>query len=301
MKNSGAKVAVLAVAWSQVYVDQAVESIKQWREKLGDDFDYFLISDRPVMESDGFETIIAKFQLVGSSRKAEGIRQYLPSGYSEFLYLDTDIRIVGSIEFGFVQAKNHGIAVALASTYVLDEFQGFEQILLAEGEKLGGQPQYNAGVIFFCTRDEAVRDVLDAWFDLCLRYQGKWNRDQHFLALAMLLQKFNPYVLTKAFNTRGVYEPVLGQTRIWHSNSPVPVNLNVEYSARIPRLLSKGKLRPLRRWEIQRKWLKPTITEKILNPVYRALVPKRYWLGRPGRGERQTAEEQLRQATSEKN
>jgi hypothetical protein len=271
------KRAIFAVAWTEAYVKQAVASIRQWEDFFGDSADFFLISDGLPENAEGIGSIVVDFKLIGSPRKVEGIVLHRPEGYDEYLFLDTDITVLENIDFGFTQSERFGIAVALAPSYLLDEFQGFHEVLNDLGIELAGQLQYNAGLIFF-TPGPLVNRAFDRWYQLCVEFQGRWNRDQQFLAVAMDLENLNPYVLSKAYNTRGMYEPIFGKTRVWHSHGPVPKGINQNYADRVPRLLAKGKLRTLKRHETHPRAIRWWIKIHILNPVYRFLMPKSRWM-----------------------
>jgi hypothetical protein len=271
------KRAIFAVAWTEAYVKQAVASIRQWQDFFGDSVDFFLISDVLLENAEGIGSIVVDFKLIGYPRKVEGIVLHKPEGYEEYLYLDTDITILENIDFGFTQSKRFGIAVASAPTYLLDEFRGFDEVLNDLGIEPAGQIQYNSGLIFF-TPGPLVNRAFGRWYQLCVKFQGRWNRDQEFLAVAMDLENLNPYVLSKAYNTRGLYEPIWGKTRVWHSHAPVPKGINQNYSDKVPRLLAKGKLRTLKRHETHTRAIRWWIKIHILNSIYRFLMPKSRWM-----------------------
>ena len=154
----------------------------------------------------------------------------LPDNFDSFLFLDVDTRVVGDMNFGFEMAERHGIAMASAPDYCLENHWGFDAVMKAAGLPVEGQNQYNTGVIFFVRRPDVERVFRD-WERLAyeLTENPGFNRvDQPFLTLAMELAGFNPYTLSQNYNYRAlVAEHISGNVRIWHSRAAVPEDLNV--------------------------------------------------------------------------
>ncbi len=153
----------------------------------------------------------------------------LPDDFDSFLYLDSDTVVLKDLTLGFEMAERHGIAMAPASHYSLDHFQGFGEVMRHAGVPLRGQYQYNAGVIFF-TRRPAVMAVLDKWKVLALRLveETRFKKtDQPFLTLAMEILGFNPYSLAPTYNYRALTgEHISGDVYLWHSYEAVPEDIN---------------------------------------------------------------------------
>ena len=66
------------------------------------------------------------------------------------------------------------------------------------------------------------------------------------LTIAMEILGVNPYTLSKSYNTRGRYEPIIGTTRIWHQRSVVPAKINDFATPYPPRMLERGNMFELR-------------------------------------------------------
>jgi hypothetical protein len=261
--------AIMFVGWGNKGVLAAEEACT--RLPGGEDCDLYIVSDTAVSRESKAKNILVHFELPHFLRKAEAIVTHAPNGYEAILYLDSDVTILSDLNFLFAKSAQHGVAVAIAPTYSLDEFRGFAPIMLAEGIEPQGQLQYQAGVIGF-SKTERVLAVLNTWLELCIRHAEYWDNDQPLLALAFETNRFQPYVLSKNYNLRGIFEPVIGRVRGWHSHSPIPANLNSYSAPYPPRLLARGKLRRLHRFEIDSKWILFLSRKYLLPIVYKAYL-----------------------------
>jgi lipopolysaccharide biosynthesis glycosyltransferase len=167
--------------------------------------------------------------------------EFIPEGYDSFVYLDTDTWVLGDLSFAFEKAEQHGIAVAPAPHYNLSEFFGFGRVLEEVGQRRADQMQYNTGVIFF-RPTERVRDVFMRWHDLCDKAGATFeDSDQPFFTLAMEQLGFLPYVLSPAYNYRGLQgEQLVGGVRVWHSSVEPPADINDFTGAWPPRYYMRG-------------------------------------------------------------
>ena len=214
------------LAWGRKFIDEAVKS----EATIGSvGYPTYLITDT---DSSAYargkevfsEVIEADFSSTGpgNQRKSEMWR-WLPERHESFLFLDTDTRVLTDVSLGFEKAKQHGIAMAPAAHYCLDQFWGFDEVMRKEGVRPRGQLQYNSGVIFF-ERSPEVEAVFEEWSHLTRKHGGRW--DQSFLTLAMEKQNFRPYALSPNYNYRGMGVPMIGKVRIWHTPHEPPDDLN---------------------------------------------------------------------------
>jgi hypothetical protein len=219
--------AVIMVAWGNKYVLEAVEAVRRSPGLV--DLDVFVMTDSStdIPVEAGIKFLRVKFAMSGYARKAE-FYKFLPQDYQSFLYLDTDVTVLGDVSLGFEKAESHGMALAAANEYSLSDFKDCSTLMEDEGIEPKGQIQYNSGVIFFDTSPEAIK-VLSKWEELCKRWlmgpRGKLL-DQPFLSLALEMTSIHPYCLARNYNFRPRREPVVGEVRIWHSWKPCPDDIN---------------------------------------------------------------------------
>ena len=229
--------------------------------------DIYIVSDYPLSLKTPAHHIQIDFAADHTLRKAEAIVHHAPSGYRSILYLDSDITLLEDVPYIFEKAERHGLALAIAPTYSLDEYRSFGKVLEREGVPSLSQLQYQAGLIAF-SETEAVRRVFNKWIELGEKHSDIWVRDQPQLSLALELCDFQPFVLSKNYNFRGIFEPVIGKVRVWHSFSPVPDNLNHYSQPYPPRLLARGKIRRLGRNETHGDALSFFVKTKLVNRTY---------------------------------
>ena len=177
-------------------------------------------------------------------RKPEALSQIVPDGHSVLLFLDSDTVVLDNIDFGFEQAAKHGLAISIASNYSLADYYGTSAVMLKEGLSVAGQSLYNSGVIFYRTSHDVLA-LLKEWHAVAIRNLGALLTDQEALTIAMLASDFNPYVLSKSFNVRGLLEVLSGTAFIWHAKAPVPEGINSPAAGTSRRILVQGRLRPL--------------------------------------------------------
>ena len=181
----------------------------------------------------------------GFTRKPEALLRALPPGYETYLFLDADTVVLGDVTLGFEKAALFDIALAPAPTYSLDTYHRTGEIMSRESIPQAGQLLYNSGVIFFSSKI-VEKGLFHEWLELCQKYSEAMRGDQEMLTLAMEMAAVNPYTLSKSYNTRGRFEPIIGSTRIWHQRSDVPRTLNYGSPGYPPRMLARGRLIKLR-------------------------------------------------------
>jgi len=219
---------VVFVVWGEKYVAEVPRCIARSPGIAGLPIVLITDQDTEVHEMVGVEVVRADFQLSGHFRKSEMWR-FLPRNHDDFIYLDTDITVVGDIGFGIDKARQHGIAMVHSNSYLLDQFKTFADVMREEGVEPRGMAQHNTGVVFF-SRMPSVEKVFRTWQELCKKYSPREGvgrlTDQPFFSLAMELVGHVPYTLVKNFNYRPNRDPVLGPIRIWHRWHDAPKNLN---------------------------------------------------------------------------
>jgi hypothetical protein len=235
--------AIIWLCWGDRFVREAVDAA---RATAAIGADRFLITDVESAphgrDSGQFTAVITADLERKNNLEKSRLIELIPRGYDVYLYLDTDVRIVGDVTLGFEKARQHGIAVAPAPNYNLAEFFNFARVMRDVGFEPADQLVYNAGVIFFHLTP-AVGRVLERWRDLCTNVGATLDfpYDQPFLTLAMEQLAFTPYVLSPLYNYRSLGEYAVGNVRIWHSHFPPPPDLNVFETAWPARRFRDGR------------------------------------------------------------
>lgn len=257
---------VFWVAWGEVALAEVARSFDYARSHI--DALFVVVTDSKNFSLEGLKTLYFCFEEQGFFRKAEVFAAGLFPPDSIVLFLDTDTCVLDDVEMGFAAASRHGLALAPAPTYLLDEYRATADVLTAESVDPAGQLLFNSGVIFF-KNGSANAALFSHWLEICHRHSKILKGDQEALTIAMEKMHLNPYVLSKSYNLRGIFEPVIGRTRIWHDRLPPPKNLNVYKQPYPPRLLAKATIRGLRRSETHGDSLRFFIMQRVVNPCYR--------------------------------
>jgi len=232
-RGGSMKRAIIWFCWGEAYTAAAVESARSAASVTAD---RFLIVDRPsaaaAAASGSFTDVIAIDTVFRNNLEKSRLVDFVPPGYDSYLYLDTDAWVLGDVSLGFESAERFGIAVAPDPNYDLGAFFGFGELMAELGIEPRAQMVFNAGVIFF-SLTAAVRNLLEAWRDLCATIgpERGYTSDQVFLSFALERLGFRPYVLSPSYNYRGFGEHAVGSIRIWHSHHPPPPDVNAFDSA----------------------------------------------------------------------
>jgi hypothetical protein len=264
-KKTSTSPCVVFVVWGDKYVAEVPRCVERSPGIAG--LPVYLITDleTALPELPTITVIRADFGLEGHFRKSE-MWKYLPKGYDTFVYLDTDITVVGDISFGFEKARKHGIAMVHSNSYLLDEFKTFADVMRQEGVEPRGMAQHNTGVIFF-SREPVVEKVFMSWQQLCEKYfphsDARRMTDQPYFSLAMEKVGLAPYTLVKNFNYRPNRDPVWGPVRVWHRWYDAPTNLNENPETWRRYDHSAGRMVPL---------VKPRPVAKKIRRVVRTLL-----------------------------
>ena len=227
VENIRAHRAVIFVAWGLRYVQQAIDAVK--RSQGLDSYDIFIVTDSNLVGLDlgRAKLVVVDFAMDGYARKSE-FYKFLPAQYDSFVFLDSDVTVLGDISLGFEKAELHGIALATANEYSLSDFKHVDRLMISEKLVPRGQVQFNSGVIFF-DNSLQTRTILLEWERLCEKWlMGPEGRllDQPFLSLAIEMCNGNPYLLSRNYNFRPRREAIIGEVRIWHSWRQCPSNIN---------------------------------------------------------------------------
>jgi hypothetical protein len=219
--------AIVWLCWGEEFIRDAIESA---RSTLAIEADRVLITDTAgalrATDSKAFSSVIPIELIHRNNLEKSRLVDLIPQGYDTFLYLDTDTRIIGDVTLGFNKAEQHGIAMAPAPNYNLNEYFNFARLMPQLGVEPADQFMFNAGIIYFHLTP-AVRQVLERWRDLAAVGVGEnFTHDQPFLTLAMEQLGYTPYVLSPLYNYRGLGEYAVGKIRTWHSHFPLPSDVN---------------------------------------------------------------------------
>jgi hypothetical protein len=215
---------IIFVAWGKQFIDELSNNLPL--NNL-DSFKKFLITDLetvipPTLD---VEVIRVQFKTNGFLRKTEML-DFLPiEEFSTYVFLDTDLCVLGNINLGIEKAKQFGIALAPAPHYSLHHWWFVDEIMRTENVPLYGQLHYNTGVIFFDLQPH-VREVFKLWNKLAVAYPQFNITDQPFFSIAMEKLNFNPYTLSQNYNYRGFGDYIVGDIYIWHSRDKLPPEIN---------------------------------------------------------------------------
>lgn len=213
--------AIVFMAWGADYIEHVASCL---RESQMPPYPVYVITDHtsPTDSLPADVTVIRReFAFGGKLAKVE-LLAGLPEHLEIVLFLDVDTRVLADVSLGFEKAERHGLAMAAAPHYSLENFRDFGKVMDRERVPRRGQLLYNSGVIFFDARDPGVRAVFDLACEIASRDDiAPWG-DQTYITLAMEILGFNPYTLSISFNHRAFGELVSGSLRVWHSWKPVP-------------------------------------------------------------------------------
>ncbi len=141
------------------------------------------------------------------------------SPFDETLFLDADTVVMGSLDFGFHQARKHGLACCVNINPWAKRYTS----LKASGDMI----EYDTGVIFF-TKAKPVLDVFDGWkrrtgMDSSVSFVAAEGvrrmalNDQCGFASSVSDNGFNPFILPPNWNCHPRWQKtIFGEIRIWH-------------------------------------------------------------------------------------
>jgi hypothetical protein len=142
------------------------------------------------------------------------------SPFEEILYLDSDAYIINTnLEYGFNQAKIHGMCLVQDFAYSLFDYRYLEPEVtkLTQSDYL---IQYNGGVFFLNKCHKNIKRVTDDWQKLSYS-ASTLIMPQTLLSIAFYNNNYNPVTLPWTWNYRPHYKSAYayGDIKIWHSRS----------------------------------------------------------------------------------
>lgn len=153
------------------------------------------------------------------------------SPFQHTLYVDTDAFIMSQdLEYGFEQAKNHGIAMCIdpSSPRLFDfkvckpkiQQKTLSQLLPKYNSIDENIPMYNGGVIFFY-KSKITEKIFNEWQFVC---QNTNFFPQTLLSFVFAANNFQPAILSCEWNYRPHYPNVHSdqEIKIWHSRETYP-------------------------------------------------------------------------------
>jgi hypothetical protein len=162
------------------------------------------------------------------------------SPFRETLFLDADTTVLGKLDYGFEQARNHGVACCISAN---PWQRRYERLEIPDDAV-----EYSSGVVFFSKDNSRVRGVFERWgrytatCDSRCRYQADDGvreqpfNDQALFTLAMHDAGYNPFVLPLNWNLFPKWQKAFfGPVKVWHGYDDIPASLlawNEEQSKR---------------------------------------------------------------------
>lgn len=137
---------------------------------------------------------------------------YDASPYDTTLFLDTDTEILGDLEYGFIQAERHGMALCI--DHACCGLRWWKPHVLSHPDVV----EYNTGVVFFNRLNPKIKDFFDYWKSIATTHPS----DQATISKAFDHTGLNPFVLPahvwnfRVYNGDRLFSPV----KIWHAKEP---------------------------------------------------------------------------------
>lgn len=212
---------IVFFAWGEKYVEHVNQCISE--SKLPSYPIYLLCDEQTCTENllECVTVIRCEIEFTGKLAKVE-LLSHLPKHLETVLFLDVDTIVLDDISLGFEKAEKHGMAMAPAPHYSLENFREFGVVMDREGVPRQGQLLYNSGVMFFDSNSEQVQTVFHLACEIAEKDEiAPWG-DQTYITLAMELVGLNPYTLSSSFNHRAFGGLLSGSLRIWHSYKKLP-------------------------------------------------------------------------------
>lgn len=155
-------------------------------------------------------------------------RMFELSPFDETLFLDADTVVLGNLEYGFIKAQEHGMALTHSACPWNRRYPKIDQH--------PDEVEYSSGVVFFDKSRPWVDDIFKAWnknnskYDSSTQYQTDSGEiktqefnDQALLSLAIQQIGYSPFVLSQNWNLVPRWQKTFwGEIKIWHSYSNIP-------------------------------------------------------------------------------
>jgi hypothetical protein len=208
---------ILYIVWGDTWsgsLMRSMKSVKYWHPEL----------ETHVAQMPPGSNVLCKSQM------------YDLSPFDETLFLDADTTVLGKLDYGFLKAQQHGIALCIN----LNPWQRrYQKLPVTHPDEV----EYSSGVVFFDKGyyrhegdDDVVypaRDVFKAWSassaDSRTFYQAddgireQLYNDQALLTAAIHATGFNPFVLPLNWNLYTKWQKAFwGEVKIHHGYDDIP-------------------------------------------------------------------------------
>lgn len=208
MKPANNNCGALYMVWGNSHdrlLERSIASLKKHHPSLP-------IHVHRVNVGDG-EDVAAACMLLHKTRMSE------ISPFKTTLFLDADTVVLGSLDYGFEKARQHGLACCICECPWARRYNGLKYS--------GDLIEYNTGVLFFT---EAAQQVMYMWERLARTVDSEVNfhstnrkmdtmlyNDQASFASAVEMTGFNPFVLPLNWNFRPRWHrSFFGPLKVWH-------------------------------------------------------------------------------------
>lgn len=155
-------------------------------------------------------------------------RMYDVTPFEQTLFLDADTTVLGNLDYGFMKAAQHGIALCINANPWQRRYYKVEPPVHPD------EIEYSSGVVFFDKTRAGVREVFARWKEnhdvpSCSMFIGPEGlrqqaiNDQAGFTLAIEQTGFNPFVLPLNWNLYPRWQKHFwGEIKIWHGYDDIP-------------------------------------------------------------------------------
>jgi hypothetical protein len=152
------------------------------------------------------------------------------SPFDETLFLDADTTVMGKLDYGFQQAKKHGIACCVNAN---PWQRRYYKLPWDHPDTV----EYSSGVVFFDKSHPQAGGVFDRWryltarpdINTASRFVGPHGlremplNDQALFSRAIQEENFNPFILPLNWNIYPRWQKHFwGEIKVWHGYDDIP-------------------------------------------------------------------------------
>lgn len=183
-----------------------------WGDDHKEDLDASIAS---LLEYNDLPYEVIKLEGPSEHNMVKKIDVYNQTPFDSTLFLDADTIVLGDLDYGFVQAEKHGMAITHERASYARRWENY-----IPGWDVGDIIEYNTGVMFF-TKNEKNKAFFEFWKSIAVQlledYNCTWN--QPSFALAAHHADLNPFALpNNVWNLRDYDDGCLfGPVKIWHT------------------------------------------------------------------------------------